>query len=156
MMVFPPLVLIGIVLTLRWISLRTRPSAGAGRPDRARALLVSAIGWLPPRHAEWGRAMLFAVTWLMIVSTGGAGVALAAFAPSLRVFASVFAVELAACGWLAWVRFHGRWAADWVALRLGLLLGVAGCVVLAEYGVMTYPRAGRTRPMASRSAWPRC
>jgi hypothetical protein len=76
---------------------------------------------------------------------GAVGAVIYTASAQLRVFAVVFAAELAACGLLASIRPAGgtgsRAAVGWT-MRLGLLFGVAACLGLGVYGVVRYPGAG--------------
>jgi hypothetical protein len=79
---------------------------------------------------------------------GAVGAIIYTASAQLRVFAIVLAAELAGCGLLASIRMNGaggghrRPPAAWLAMRLGLLAGVAACVGLGVYGVVRYPAAG--------------
>lgn len=80
---------------------------------------------------------------------GAVGAVIYTASAQLRVFAVVLAAELAVCGVLASIRINGiggsdhrRPAAAGLAMRLGLLAGVAGCVGLGVYSIVRYPAAG--------------
>jgi len=161
------LVLIGVVLALRMLYVEARPDGPralltaatgwlpAARAEWGRAMLAE-LERVSGRRARWGfavgcsRAVLHAallsgrppisVAAAILVVAGGTGAGIAATSPELRLFAIVFAVELAVCGWLAWLRRPA--AATSPVLRGGVLLGVVGCVALCVYTVAKYPRVG--------------
>jgi hypothetical protein len=103
---------------------------------------VVGCAWATVR-ANGGSAPRRAV--VVAIAAAAIGTVIYANSARLHLFAIVFAVELAVCGWLGWARAAGHRRATTsgsAALRVAVSCGVTGSVALAAYAVARFPSAG--------------
>jgi hypothetical protein len=113
-----------------------------GRGARWRFALGCVRVVLAPPRVETGPGL--AVRAAVVSGAAGVGLGIYLVSPALRVFAVLFAVLLAGCGWMALGRSRAanpRQGTPGRVLRAVLLLGVAGCIGVVVYGVLRYPAA---------------